>query len=35
MEEEGVTSMEMSALEAGITDWIDITRFLEEQERCK
>lgn len=35
MEEEGVTSMEMSALEAGIADWIDITRFLEEQERCK
>ena len=35
MEEEGLASIEVSALETGITDWIDITRFLEEQERFK
>ena len=37
MEQEGppVASTEASALEAGITDWIDITRFLEQQEREK
>lgn len=35
MEEEGVTSTDARSFETGITDWIDITRFLEEQERCK
>ena len=35
MEQEGVASTEASTLEAGITDWIDITRFLEQQEREK
>ena len=35
MEEEGLASIEVSMLETGITDWIDITRFLEEQERFK
>ena len=35
MEEEGFASIEVSKLETGITDWIDITRFLEEQKRFK